>query len=296
MDKTIVRLTESELKQIIHESIEKVLADKSRLVHDIDIKKIPIEILRQAYVDYRLLPNSVYYGNKFHEPAAIKEAIGDIIPPDDLLKEIYRKYSLPQGFARKEEHFHRIYVYIIVALVGKNVELIKDDMERAGYFLSVMGDVTEVEGMSFQLMQFEPTSQLQEDITDLVKSRYDVLYHWTPSYCVDGIMQDGLIPSNRSSIFKYSPRTYLMEGDSTDEQMIYLGRLLCARNASQENNGEYALLAVNLEGLDESIRFYYDPNSEIGVYTEQTIPSDKIELQDIIQLRMPIERNEQPNQ
>lgn len=50
MAKQIIRLTEGELNE-------------SSLVDDIDITQIPIEVLRQGYFDYRLVPQSTMYGN-----------------------------------------------------------------------------------------------------------------------------------------------------------------------------------------------------------------------------------------
>ena len=62
MAKQIIRLTEGELKKVLAETVKRVL-NESSLVDEIDITKIPIEILRQGYFDYRLVPQSTMYGN-----------------------------------------------------------------------------------------------------------------------------------------------------------------------------------------------------------------------------------------
>ena len=59
--------------------------------------------------------------------------------------------------------------------------------------------------------------------------------------------------------------------------MMKLGNLLCKINTDSRNNGNYVLLRINMKNIDNNIHFYYDPNSEIGVYTEQTIPFTNIE-------------------
>ena len=287
MAKKVIRLTEEDLKEIIKESVKKVLNENNMLDDDIDITKIPIEVLKQGYFDYKLVPVTSYYGDVLHEPSTIKEAVGDILPPDTVVKNILNKYNLPPQFVIKREHFHKIFVYAITALIGDNDKLIEEDMKKMGYFLSKRGNVIEIQGMRFQILQFEPSSQLQEDITDMVKSKFDILYHWTPSFCVDGILREGLIPSNKNSVFNYLPRTYLMEGNSTDAQRLYLGRLLCSANNDPNNNGQYALMVIDIEDLDDSIRFYYDPNSEIGIYTEQPISKDRIKVSEIVQLKKP---------
>ena len=54
-----------------------------------------------------------------------------------------------------------------------------------------------------------------------------------------------------------------MEPNATEEQRILLGRMLCATNKNTKNNREYALLIANINNLDDNIRFFYDPNSEL---------------------------------
>lgn len=277
MAKQIIRLTESELKKIVLESVKRVL-NESSLVDEIDITQIPIEILRQGYFDYRLVPQSTMYGNALYEPSTITEAVGDILPPDTVVNNIINKYHLPQQLVVKIEHYHKIYVYAITACIGENDKIIEDDMSKMGYFLGARGEVVKIQDMRFQTLQFEPSSQLQEDITNLVKSKFDALYHWTPSYCVEGIQREGLIPSHKNEAFNYPPRTYLMEGNSSDEQMWNLGQQLCIKNNNPNNNGMYSLIIVDIKNLDDSIRFFYDPNSEIGIYTEQPIPNDRIQV------------------
>lgn len=287
MTKQVIRLTESDLHRIVRESINRVFKETTDYIDDVDISKIPIEDLRKGYKDFRLVPISTMYGHVLYEPVTIKEAVGDTFPPEDAVKSLIQKYDLPPSLVYIREHFHRIYVYAIVARVGINEQLIEEDMKKLGYFLSKKLEIVNVEGMDFQKMQFEPYSQYQEDITDMVKTKFDILYHWTPSYCIEGIQREGLIPNHKNDVFNYPPRTYLMEGDSTDKQRLYLGRLLCAANNNPNNNGEYALLVVDIEKIDNNIRFYYDPNSEIGIYTEQPISSDRIKLQEVVQLRKP---------
>lgn len=287
MDRKIIRITENELKKIIRKSVNEALNMTSSLDDDIDITKIPIDILKRGYFDYRLVPVSSYYGSPISSPTSIKEAIGDIMSPDIVSKNITQKYNLPSQFVIKKEHFHKICVYVITAVIGINDKLIEGDMKKMGYFLSKKGDVVEVQDMRFQILQFEPLSQMQEDITNDVKTNFTRLYHWAPSYNVDDILRNGLIPSSKNEVFKYPPRTYLMEGDSTDEERLYLGRLLCAANTSPNNSGEYALLIIDISDLDEKIRFYYDPNSEIGIYTEQPISNDRIKIEEVVQLKKP---------
>ena len=256
----------------------------------IDITKIDIETLRNAYRDLRFVPTSTAYGDVLSEHQQIREAFGDILEPDDAIKRLLQKYGLPQQFARKVEHYHKIYIYVIIAKVGENDKIIENDMMKMGYFLSFRKAPIYANGMVFQQLQFEPTSQLQDDVTEEIKSKYDYLYHWTPVYNINGIREKGLIPSHKNEKFDYPPRTYLMAGDSDESQMKGVGQSICFANNNPSNNGMYALLSIDIENIDDRIRFYYDPNSAIVIYTEQTIPSDRVRIIQSIQFVKSLKR------
>ena len=100
MEKQIIRLAENELKKIIAETVKRVL-NESSLIDEIDITQIPIEVLRQGYFDYRLVPQSTMYGNVLYEPATITEAVNDVLPPDTVVNNIIIKYRIPQQFVKK---------------------------------------------------------------------------------------------------------------------------------------------------------------------------------------------------
>lgn len=56
MSNRIIRIAESELKEIVKESIKKILGENDELAVNIDIANIPINVLRSIYFDYRLIP------------------------------------------------------------------------------------------------------------------------------------------------------------------------------------------------------------------------------------------------
>ena len=281
MAKKVIRLTESEFRNLLEDNVRNVLTkmtnDISLSSEGIDISQIDIETLRQAYRDLRLTPVPVTYDDDLTFPALLKEAYGDILPPDSVVNKIIQKYKLDAQLVNKVEANHKISIYIIVAQIGNNVELIKADMEKMGYFLGHTGKVFNIEGMKFVELQFEPYCQMQDDETENIKAQYDKLYHWTPEYHLQDIMSYGLAPSHKNRVFNYPPRTYLMKGDCDDNEMIGLGQKLCLYNKNPNNNGSYILLAINIKDIDDNIRFYFDPNSAIGIYTEQLIPNDKIQ-------------------
>lgn len=280
MAKNTVKLTKGEFCSLVEDRVRKALAgaDKNNTgdIGGIDISKIDIKVLRQAYRDFRLTPVPVTFDDDLEFPVYVNEAYGDILSPDDVVRKISKKYKISTQLVQKVEANNKISIYIIVALIGENVDLIKTDMEKMGYFLGLVGKTYDIEGMKFVKLQFEPTSQMQNDETDNIKSMYETLYHWTPEYNMESVLSKGLVPSHKNSYFNYPPRTYLMREDCGDREMLSLGQKLCLLNRNPKNNGSYVLLAVDIKNVGDNVRLYYDSNSAIGIYTEQTIPSDKI--------------------
>lgn len=283
-NKQIIRITESELKNIIKESVKTILKSTSNEdgfdVNSIDISKIDIEILKQSYIDLRLVPTMTVYGDPLSSIPNVNEAKGDIMPPDNVVNSIIKKYHLNSSLVAKVEASNKIYIYIITACIGNNDKLIEDDMNKMGYFLGVRGDIQNIQGMLYQVLQFEPYSQIQNDETTNVKQLYKYLYHWTPKYHLNNILKNGLIPNHQNKMFNYPQRIYLMKSDCDLFQMKDLGQQLCLVNTDKRNNGKYVLLRINLTNIDDDVHFYYDSNSNIGIYTEQAIPPTSINVVD----------------
>ena len=268
-------ISEKRLKEIVSEAITKVVSQPEWHGDFIDISKFDPEILKQQYRDLRLVPTPVSFGAKLYDVVPLKEAYGDIQAPDDVVEDLRKKYQLPPDYVRKVENHNKIFIYVVIANLGDNDELIKNDMDKLGYYNS-RNKKQECLGMCFLIMQFEPSCQLLDDETENVKSKYPALFHWTPSYNVKNILSNGLIPSHKNEMFNYPNRTYLMRYDSNSDEFNFLGLQLCVNNKDKQNDGNYSLLKIVTAGLDDSIRFYFDSNSSVGVFTEQRIPPEYI--------------------
>lgn len=282
MKKQIIKLTESDLHKIIKESVQTIFQDNNDKtdfdINSIVISDIDIEILKQSYVDLRLIPTRISYDNPLTKFHIVNESEGDIMPPDNVVNAIIQKYHLNSQLVAKMEASNKIYIYIITACIGHNEKLIEDDMKKMGYFLGVRGKVQNIQGMLFRTLQFEPYSQMQNDETKNIKQKYEYLYHWTPKYHLKSILKNGLIPNFQNKMFNYPQRIYLMKGDCDLFQMKDLGQQLCFVNTDQRNNGKYILLRIELKNMDDDVHFYYDSNTNIGIYTEQAISPTSIKV------------------
>lgn len=261
------------LKNVIRESIRKILTED--FFDDIDISDIPIEDLKKSYYDYRLSAYGFGYSDVLSEDYIV-EAFGDILDADEVVRKIRQKYHLSDKLVNKVEYQNQVFIYIVYASIGDNDKLIEEDMRKMGYFIGRSAVLRDVDGMTFKKCQFEPISQNQKDVTEEIKSKCNVLYHWTPNYNLKSILSGGLTPLNANSLYSYPPRVFLMCDNQPMEKIIDLGQSLCYHNEDNRNNGDYALLKVDLKNLDDSVRLFYDPNTILGVYTEQTIPKSNV--------------------
>lgn len=279
MKKKKIKLTEIDLQNIIEESVRTILNKTSYTgifdVNSIDISKIDIDILKQAYIDLRLIPIATFYGDPLSNLSSLKESVGDIMPPDGVVHAIIQKYHLSPQLIFKVEAHHQLCVYAVTACIGINDKIIEDDMEKMGYFLGHRGNIQTVGNMNFQVLQFEPYSYMQNDETQTIQKRFNWLYHWTPEYNLNSILQNGLVPNHQNKKFAYPSRIYLMLGNTNLSTMEDLGKELCKVNTDKRNNGGYVLLRVSLKNLN-NVHFYYVSNAEIGLYTEDKIPASNI--------------------
>lgn len=276
MDKKVIKITKQDIGNIIKEVINKITDNDDW----IDISQLDNEALESARFDLRLVPYPVSYddiiGCPFLPKQFLMESLNDTLPPDEVVRKILNKYNLDKRLVKKVEKFNKIFVYVVTAAIGENQKLIENDMELMGYYLGRYGKEYLIDGVKYIQMQFEPYCQLQKDETDEIKSQCNVLYHWTPEYNIESIMGQGLIPLHENPIFNYPPRTYLVKDNCDSEYLLNFGNALCVTNKNPKNNGSYVLLSVNIKNLDDSIRFYYDPNFGYGVFTEQAIPKESL--------------------
>lgn len=261
------------IKNIIKENINKLINNDGNF----DISQIDINTLKSIYWDFRLTPSLNCYDYPLNDNPLLCEERGDIVEPDEVVHLIQQKYNLPSQMIWKRESYHQIYVYIITAVIGENDKKIENDMQKLGYYLGSRGKIQTIQDMQFQVLQFEPNSEKLTDVTDEIKNKTDYLLHWTPEYNIEHILNNGLIPSSQNCIFSYPNRIYLIY-DKDETEINLLGKKLCYYNKNPKNNGIYCLLRIDISKINDDVKFYYDSNTKTGIFTEQSIPSDIIQI------------------
>jgi len=164
-----------------------------------------------------------------------------------------------------------------------NETLIDNMFNTYGYFKS---DTTELDK---DFMSAEYESKYDEVFKEqLLKQKY--LYHLTTEKKWEKIKERGIIVHNGKEGFNYPERSYFFVGLRPDE---FLKQFF---NEKVENNSKYeggkfysvslALLKIDVTPIINKVKFYYDPNMDGGVYTEDYIPPQIIEIEKFIKYKI----------
>lgn len=272
MSKQIIKLTEEKLRKIIKEEIKKALENNNnkKKIIPIDFSDVTYEQAKNQYVDYTKLhafPNFSSPINNFSpKNNSIVESSGSK-PLNDVKKEIVNKYFLDDWQFKIITAKNNIDIAIIIPQIYKNPSLINKDMETMGYFNSV-SEVVVINGFNYIQMQFEP--KYQDNILNEVKNM-GIIYHSTLTSNVDSIKQKGFVPSSKNNMFKYPNRIYFSKGTIDIRHLIDITMQLA--NVSKQNCNDYSIIVIDTSKIPDNIEFYYDPNYQDGVFTEEILPS-----------------------
>lgn len=241
----------------------------------IDLSKVPEKELRDHYVDYRFFARKSSFCNMFVPVAEgyASSSSDKTEDPDSVISSLIDKY----GFSKKWQvtkvmRANDISVLTVVADIEENLQMVNDDMDKAGYFLGFRKTLN-IKGMQWQIVQFEPMFEF--DQTESLK-KYNIAYHWTPQYNLQSILDDGFIPKTINKGFNYPPRIYFLNGAAPNDEIMKLGENLCIVNKNLENDGNYVLIKINTEKIPENVKFYFDPSMPNAMYTIDPIPANVI--------------------
>lgn len=254
--------------------MEKKLKKKNYL-YKISFKTIPLEELKQAYIDLSLYDLPDGYGStlsKIAEGLSFSDA-KRTADADITINDIIRKFGINRRWQiQKVDASNQIFIIVAYGNIGNNRQILIDALKNAGYFLS-FESTANVRGMQWGKLQFEP--MFEEDKTDDIR-KCGTAWHWSPSYNEENILKNGFVPKTENRLFLYPPRVYFIKGGANITEITDLGKRLCSINSDIRNNGEYTLYLIDTTELPSECRFYYDPNMRNAMYTENIIPTDLI--------------------
>ena len=171
-----------------------------------------------------------------------------------------------------------------------NKEVITDILNSCGFYYSYDKDTyTETFGtheIVFHIALFEP--KFNEEV-DGLRNEEKVLYHITHTSNEQRILKQGFTPRDNGSEMTYPPRIFFGRGSDGKQKALYMGVNLYTKrigrynkedsqrnNKDSRRNDQYTLFTVDVAKMPNNIRFYGDPGSYTGVWTNDNVPPNCI--------------------
>jgi hypothetical protein len=155
---------------------------------------------------------------------------------------------------------------------------------------SFWGDAKMNDKYSNELM-----NQMMEEASDTdtiqisMEAKYDTeqqpekyYYHLVPDIFLNNVELKGLTPKTKSKIAAHPERVYLLN-PGNEKEYETIANMLYAKTPSKETKAKienYYLLRIDAEAIKDKVKFYNDPNFQIGngaVWTYQNIAPKYIE-------------------
>lgn len=247
------------------------LNDSNKDVDTHQIENVSIDELKRQYIDYNLFRNICSHDNPLYTIKEDKED-GSSRPLGEVQNAMVDKYQFHDWQFIIRQGRNNIEVCLVIPLLGDNVQMVKKDMDKFGYFCS-HEDEYRKENLVYLMMKFEP--MYQDNVSNIIRE-YEFLYHATPTENIPQIMSQGITPKSQNNLFSYPERVFLIKGDVTEEGQNLIAQNLFRFSDRKETEIEYTILTIDVDSIPKNIPFYFDPNHEHGVFTNETIPSSCI--------------------
>lgn len=253
MGKKIIRLTESELRNLIENTVSNVLKKTPKdeeYSQDKEIEQflasLSGEEKKKLWVDYSQIDKAATYAN----PLTIA-----MLYRDTLKEGLVRTYPIEKTisyiksyFGLDDKQIHAIkaenginHIRVIIPTIGNNLEIMKKAMDLCGYYLGAPKE-EHVKPNAWVYLQFEPKFQKNE--SEHIRKEEVALYHLTPKYNMKKIQNIGFSPKTKNELFNYPDRVYFLRGSISDTEIINIATQLYDANSSKGNIGIYALLCL----------------------------------------------------
>ena len=279
MTKKVITLSESDLKNIIKESLTMVLetiSDNSLNIEDFfDINSLSAKDIKSIATDISIFFQCEgYCSNISDEGETIINENTNVTMPIGQLRQELKKLGFKNWQVKSQIAHNKVRVVILYADIAKNTNIIVSKMSSYGWIKASISKPKVVHGVPIRVMSFDPEEQ--KSLTKEAR-HYKYLYHWTPYKNLSSILNNGIEARSENDYLSYSPKVFLMKGDVSKREASSLGWRLFRMNNSLKD-GHYALLRITTEKVPENIEFYGDSRYPYGYFTKETIPSSCLEL------------------
>lgn len=263
---------EGYVKKIVKETIDKLA------VKDNDyIRKLTIEENLEKVKDYEKIVHPRYFS-----PLVMNEGLIKSFPADNVISHMKDYFNFNDSDIWKIKVLNgQEKIVINVPNIFNNYKVVKEKMERCGWFLSAPTE-KEIKQNQNRWIRMEFEAKFSDDATAKIKKKHKYLYHITPRYNLEKIKKEGLAPRCRNTYFMFPSRIYLLFPDeaksiaTNQKELAWLAGELCARNGSKGNDGQYSVLEIATDKLGDNVRLHYDPDYKYGLWTADNIKPDAI--------------------
>jgi len=280
MAKEKVRITETQLKGIIKESIQEVLdmpsiKESANIEDYFDIQSLSKSTILSIATDLRVYIQAQGYGSNLTdegEPILREDTVAPL--PVAQLRTELQKLGFKKWQVKSYVSYNKVRLVILYADIAQNTKIIENEMLTHGWVRAIVSPHTIVHGITLRMMIFDPASQ--PPITKEAR-RYQYLYHWTPYGNLQSILQGGIEARNENDFLSYDPKAHLMKGDIPKAAAAKLGWMLYNKNIKLKN-GKYALIRITMKNVPNNIDFYGDGHFPYGYFCLETIPPSALDL------------------
>lgn len=281
-DSKRLQLLEKHIRKIVNETLSNALKNKAkeslRIEDYWNLSKLTDKQWKKLNVDLSLF----LCGKGIGEPLRFED--GKV-----KVTESFEKYTLPYNEVKiklenelffddwqiiEQNGCNGIKVILLLSDIGKNLDIVIAKMKTLGWFKVAISPIANYNGIPVRAVSFDP--MYQETIKDTVR-KWRYLFHLSPLYNKESILQKGLIPTSQNLYFDYPPRVYLLKPTTSQVEMKNFAKELSRKNSNPNNNGNYCLFQADLDFVPSDIDFYFDPRYEYGVFTEQPLPRNAIQ-------------------
>lgn len=195
----------------------------------------------------------------------------------DYQFRVYNPFEVQIVTVDQIPNYLESYNSVLMQFILNNVDIIKWEMERCGYY-TVREEVhTDKEtNRKWVFLMFDPIRQ--EDISTQIKNNCTTLYHCSPSKNHNLIMEKGILPQNESRVYTYnSKRVYLLTTDpKSDSFKTMMSNITKNRKKKESSFDEkYYVYWIDVDELGD-ISFYYDAHGRNSIFTNSPIPTNAI--------------------
>ena len=260
----IIKITDDELKQLIHDASKRVLnemlAKKPNLTEKEyfeGIRDIRQEALAPKY------DNNLSLFLPMHK---LNEGLVMTYPLDTTIRYVKEYFKLKDWQIYKSNEDK---IVVEIANYGESIKYMRLAMDYCGYYLGFPTYENAIQQQGYVTLLFEP--KYTNTITDEILKTEEVLFHITPRYNRKKIERFGFSPRSKNMIFDFPNRIYLLRGSAGIENAVNLGRRLYHTNPNKEHRDVYSIFTLDVKQLPNTISLYQDMNLNNGLYTSDYI-------------------------